>query len=300
MSNDVKRVLWVDDEIDLLESHRIILEGKGFQITPVASGEDALVEVGKHTFDLILLDEMMPGMDGLTTLEEIKKVKPHIPVVMVTKSEEEHLMNQAIGKNIAEYLVKPVNPSQVLAVAKKILDAKRLQGDAVTRDYVQKLNQLRSRLYGPMAPEDWVEVHRQLSQWDVDFDKINDDGLRQSHLSQKREYNIEFYRYIEREYPRWLKSGNGPVLSPAVFKTFVAPHVNDKKTTFFIIVDCMRLDQWMVLEPIIAEYLDISLDYYYSIIPTATPFARNSIFSGMYPDELAKVKPEIWEGGTAD
>jgi CheY-like chemotaxis protein len=300
MTADLKRVLWVDDEIDLLESHRIILEGKGFQITPVSSGEDALVEVLKSTFDLILLDEMMPGMDGLTTLEEIKKIKPYIPVVMVTKSEEEQLMNQAIGKNIAEYLVKPVNPSQVLAVAKKILDAKRLQGDAVTRDYVQKLNQLRARLYGPMAPEDWIEVHRLLSQWDVEFDKINDDGLRQSHLSQKREFNIEFYRYIDREYPRWLKTGKGPILSPQVFKTYVAPHINDKKPTFFIIVDCMRLDQWLMLEPIIAEYLDISLDYYYSILPTATPFARNSIFSGMYPDELAKVKPEIWEGGTAD
>ncbi len=300
MSVDVKRVLWVDDEVDLLESHRIILESKGFKITPVASGEDALVEVTKGTFDLILLDEMMPGMDGLTTLEELKKIKPHIPVVMVTKSEEEHLMNQAIGKNIAEYLVKPVNPSQVLAVAKKILDSRRLQNDAVTREFTQRFNQLRSRLYDPLEPQDWVDIHRQIAQWDVAFDNINDDGLRQSHQSQKREFNVEFYRYIERNYPHWLRTNSGPVLSPNVFKTFVAPQISDKKPTFFIVVDCMRLDQWLVIEPIIAQYLDVSVDYYYSILPTATPFARNALFSGMFPDELARHKPEIWEGGTAD
>lgn len=300
MSADVKRVLWVDDEVDLLEPHRIILEGKGFKITPVASGEDALQEVAKSSFDLILLDEMMPGMDGLTTLEEIKKIKPHIPVVMVTKSEEEHLMNQAIGRNIAEYLVKPVNPSQVLAVAKKILDAKKLQTDAATRGYVQNFNQLRSKLYGPMEPADWVEIHRMLSQWDVEFEKINDDGLKQSHQSQKREFNTEFFRYIDKNYPRWVKTDSGPVMSPHVFKTFVAPLISDKRPTFFIVVDCMRLDQWMVIAPIIAEYLEISLDYYFSVLPTATPFARNAIFSGMFPDDLARRKPEIWEGGTAD
>jgi CheY-like chemotaxis protein len=296
----IKKVLWVDDEIDLLQSHRIILEGKGFQITAVASGEDAVVAVTKESFDLILLDEMMPGMDGLTTLEEIKKIRPHIPVVMVTKSEEEHLMNQAIGKNIADYLTKPVNPSQVLAVAKKILDSRRIQSDFLTRDYIGGFNALRTKLYGPMDPSDWVEIHQYLSHWDVELERMADEGLKQSHLSQKKEFNLEFAKYIEREYPRWLKNQTGPVLSPSLIKTFVAPHINDKKPTFFIVVDCMRLDQWLIVEPIIAEYLDIQTEYYYSILPTSTPFARNAIFSGMFPDELAKHKPEIWAGGTSD
>ncbi len=297
---DTKKVLWIDDEIDLLQSHRIILEGRGFDITPVASGEDALIAVTKQSFDLILLDEMMPGMDGLTTLEEIKKIRPHVPIVMVTKSEEEHLMNQAIGKNIADYLTKPVNPSQVLAVAKKILDSRRIQDDYLTRDYVERFNGLRAKLYGPTTPEDWVEIHRNLARWDVDLERMTDEGLRQSHLSQKREFNLEFAKYIEREYPRWLKNGSGPLLSPSLFKTIVAPHINDNKPTFFIVVDCMRLDQWMIIEPVIAEYLDVKTDYYFSILPTSTPFARNAIFSGMFPDELAKYKPEIWEGGTSD
>jgi CheY-like chemotaxis protein len=300
MAADEKRVLWVDDEIDLLESHRIVLEGKGFKITPVASGEDALVEIEKSTYDLVLLDEMMPGMDGLTTLEEIKRIKPHIPVVMVTKSEEEQLMNQAIGKNIADYIVKPVNPSQVVAVAKKILESRRLQSDSVRTDYVQRFNQLRTKLYGPMEPADWVEIHRLLSQWDIDIDRIDDDGLKESHKSQKKEFNVEFYRYILREYTEWLQNGNGPTLSPQVVKEYVAPLVNEEKPTFFIVIDCMRLDQWMVIEPIIAEYFEIEVDYYFSILPTATPFSRNAIFSGMFPDDLAKHKPEIWEGGTAD
>ncbi|MCK4856949.1 MAG: response regulator, partial [candidate division Zixibacteria bacterium] len=221
MSTDVRKVLWVDDEIDRLQSHIIFLEGKGFKITPVLSGEDALAAVKENTYDLILLDEMMPGMDGLTTLEEIKKLKPHIPVVMVTKSEEEQLMNEAIGKDIADYLVKPVNPTQVLAVAKKILDARKLKGDFFTRDYVQKLNALRGKLYGRMAPADWVEIHALLCQWDLELDKLEDEALTASHHSQKREFNVEFAKYIEREYPQWLEEGNGPILSPDVIKQFV-------------------------------------------------------------------------------
>lgn len=300
MTVEIKRVLWVDDEIDLLEAHRIILETKGFKITPVASGEDALVMISKAGFDMILLDEMMPGMDGLTTLEEIKKIRPHIPVVMVTKSEEEHLMNQAIGKNIADYLVKPINASQVLAVAKKILDSKRIQSDFVTRDYVEKFGSLRAKLYGPMEPSDWVEIHQHLARWDIEFEKGTDEELKRSHLIQKREFNIEFAKYIEREYPRWLKTGGGPTLSPSVFEQYVVPHINDQKPTFFIVVDCMRLDQWLIVEPIIAEYLDVTTEHYFAILPTSTPFARNAIFSGYFPDELAKKKPEIWAGGTSD
>lgn len=297
---DAKRILWVDDEIERLQPHIIFLEGRGFKITGVSSGEDAVVEVEKGNFDLILLDEMMPGMDGLTTLEEIKKLRPHVPVVMVTKSEEEHIMNEAIGKNIADYLVKPVNPTQVLAVAKKNLESRKIQSDFFTRDYVQKFNQLRARLYGPMGPEDWIEIHQSLSQWDLELDKHEDDALRSSHESQKREFNLEFAKYIERQYPTWLHDDSGPVLSPEVIPHFVTPLLAEGKPVFFVLVDGMRLDQWLTVEPLVNEYHEIQRDYYYSILPTSTPFARNSIFSGRYPDDLAKVKPELWAAGTAD
>jgi DNA-binding response OmpR family regulator len=298
---DAKKILWVDDEIDRLQSHIIFLEGRGFEITPASSGEDALVEVEKSNFDLILLDEMMPGMDGLTTLEEIKKRKPHIPVVMVTKSEEERIMNEAIGKNIADYLVKPVNPTQVVAAAKKILESRRLQSDFFMREYVQKINEIRARLYGPMDHEDWVDIHQSLSQWDLELDRHEDEDLKSSHLSQKREFNLEFAKYIEREYTNWLANADSrPILSPEVIPHFVTPHLSDDKPLIFVLVDGMRLDQWLAVEPIIAEYHDITREYYYSILPTSTPFARNSIFSGMFPDKLAKVKPEMWAGGTSD
>ncbi len=297
---DPKRILWVDDEIERLQPHIIFLEARGFEVTSVGSGEDAIVAVEKTSFDLILLDEMMPGMDGLTTLEEIKKLRPHVPVVMVTKSEEEQIMNEAIGKNIADYLVKPVNPTQVLAVAKKNLESRKIQSDFFTRDYVQKFNQLRARLYGPMEPEDWVEIHQSLSQWDLELDKHEDEGLRLSHETQKREFNLEFAKYIEREYPRWLSEESGPIFSPQVIPEFVAPLLGEEKPVFFILVDGMRLDQWLAVEPLVAEYHQVQRDYYYSILPTSTPFARNSIFSGRYPDDLAEVKPEIWAGGTAD
>ncbi len=300
MAAEAKKILWVDDEIDRLQSHIIILQERGFAITPAASGEDALIAVKENNFDLILLDEMMPGMDGLTTLEEIKKIRPHIPIVMVTKSEEEKIMNEAIGKNISDYVVKPVNPTQILAVARKILEAKKIQSDFFTRDYIQKFNQLRARLYGPTDYQDWIEIHTLLSRWDVELDKLTDDDLKASYLSQKKEFNIEFAKFVERAYPDWLHNGSGPTLSPEIMPKYVAPLLNDDKPTFFILVDGMRLDQWYSIEPMLAEWFDVSTDHYYSILPTATPFARNSIFSGLFPDDLAKVKPEIWEGGTSD
>lgn len=300
MSADAKKILWVDDEIDRLQSHIIILQDRGFQITPVASGEDAIEEVKKTAFDLILLDEMMPGMDGLTTLEEIKKIRPHLPVVMVTKSEEEKIMNEAIGKNIADYVVKPVNPTQVVAVAKKILEAKKIQSSVFTRDYVQKFNGLRSRLYGPVSADDWIEIHSTLSRWDVELDKLTDEDLKASHRSQKKEFNIEFAKYVEKVYPDWVHNDTGPILSPQIMNKFVVPLLGGDKPVFFILIDGMRLDQWYTIEPMLAEDFEIATDFYYSILPTATPFARNAIFGGLFADDLNKVKPEIWGGGTAD
>ncbi|HER00391.1 MAG TPA: response regulator [candidate division Zixibacteria bacterium] len=292
---EAKKILWVDDEIEHLKSHILFLEKRGFDVTAVSSGFDAIEEVKKTPFDLIFLDEMMPGMDGLATMEEIKAINPNLPVVMVTKNEEEDLMVQAIGKQITDYLTKPVNPSQVLMVAKRVLESKKIQQNHFTRNYVEQSNKLRMKLYGPMEPEDWIDMHRKLSQWDVEMDRNPDVGFKESQADFRKECNIEFCKYFEKAYPAWLKSKNHPVLSPDVVGEYVLPHLRRKQKVYFIVIDCMRYDQWLTIEPIIADYFQVEKDYYFSILPTATPFARNAIFSGEYPDKVAEILPEMWK-----
>ena len=294
---ETKKILWVDDEIELLKSHIIFLKSKGFEVTPVSSGFDAVQEIKDNHYDMVLLDEMMPGMDGLATMEEIKSINPSIPVVMVTKSEEEDLMVQAIGKQITDYLTKPVNPSQVLLVAKRILESKQIQQDQFTRDYVQESGKLRARLFGPMGPEEWIDIHRQLSQWDVEIDGKPDVGFSQTQADFRKECNVEFCKYIEKAYPRWMKSKDHPILSPQVVEEFVIPHLRRKEQVYFIVIDCMRYDQWLTIESLLAEYFRIEKDYYFSILPTATPFSRNSIFAGIYPDEIDQKFPQIYNAG---
>ncbi len=292
-----RKILWVDDEIEHLKSHIIFLKQRGFEVTPVSSGFDAIEEVKKGGFDLVFLDEMMPGMDGLATMEEIKAVDPNLPVVMVTKNEEEDLMVQAIGKQITDYLTKPVNPSQVLLVAKRVLESKKIQQDHFTRDYVEQSNKLRMRLYGPMEPDEWIDMHRQLSQWDVEMDKNPDVGFKESHADFRKECNVEFCKYFEKAYPAWLRSKERPKLSPDIFSSYVLPHLRQKQRVYFIVIDCMRYDQWLTIEPIIAEYFQVEKDYYFSIVPTATPFSRNSIFAGEFPDKVAEIMPDMWKNG---
>jgi CheY-like chemotaxis protein len=296
--DDSKRILWVDDEIEHLKSHIIFLEERGFKVTAVASGFDAVQEVKRTAFDLVLLDEMMPGMDGLETMEQIKAINPNLPVVMITKSEEENLMNQAIGKQITDYLTKPVNPSQVLMAAKRILESKKIIQNQFTRDYVQQSNQLRNKLYGPMEAEDWIEAHRLLSTWDVEIDKNPDAGLSQMQADFRKECNVEFSKYFEKTYGRWLKSKDHPVLSPQVVGEYVIPHLRKKQKVYFIVIDCMRYDQWLTIEPILAEYFQIEKDQYFSILPTATPFSRNAIFAGEFPDVIAEILPNMWRNGS--
>jgi len=293
----VKRILWVDDEIELLKSHIIFLKEKGFEVTPVASGFDAIQEIKQNSFDMVLLDEMMPGMEGLATMEEIKAINPNLPIVMVTKSEEEDLMVQAIGKQITDYLTKPVNPSQILMVAKRILESKKIQQNQFTMDYVQQSNRLRVDLSGPLDESGWVEIQKKLSQWNVEIDNNPDVGFAQMQTDFRKECNVEFSKYIEKTYPRWMKSKNRPILSPDIVGEYVVPHLRKKIPTYFIIVDCMRYDQWLTIEPLIADYFRIDKDYYFSILPTATPYARNAIFAGMFPDEIDAKFPRIYNKG---
>jgi CheY-like chemotaxis protein len=300
MKDEIKHILWVDDEIDLLKSHIIFLEGKGYRVTEASNGDDAVALVGSKSFDLVLLDEMMPGKDGLTTLEEIKEKNPHLPVIMVTKSEEENLMDQAIGKKIDDYLTKPVNPSQILSAAKKILETRKIRADRLAQDYAQTSAKIRSALFGALGWQDWIDIHRTLSEWDLEIDSFGDSDLRQTHQGQRSECNIEFSKYIESAYLRWLTQKDAPPLSVDVTKKYLFPLLSQKKRTVFVVMDCMRLDQWMTIEPILDDYFHIRRDYYYSILPTATPYSRNAIFSGLFPFDLARKYPELWKAGTRD
>jgi CheY-like chemotaxis protein len=296
-----RRILWVDDEIEVLKPHFIFLEGKGYQVEGVPSGHDAIERVGQENFDLIFLDEMMPGMDGLATLEKIKDIRPNVPVVMVTKSEEESLMEQAIGQKIDDYLVKPINPSQVLSVAKRILEKRKIREDHLSRQYVQDFQRLEMLRFTGLEWTDWTEVHRLLCQWDIEIDQYRGVGLEQTHREHKKNWNMEFSKYIERHYADWVADEqNRPPLSVDIVKRYVFPHLQQKKQVFFLVVDCMRLDQWMALEPLVAEDFTIQRDYYFSILPTATPFSRNALFAGTFPDEVAKLYPDAWNPTSVD
>jgi CheY-like chemotaxis protein len=300
MKEDVKSILWVDDEIDNLKSHIIFLEERGYKVTPATNGDDAIALIGKKNFDLVLLDEMMPGKDGLTTLEEIKEKNPHLPVIMVTKNEEENLMDQAIGEKIDDYLTKPVNPSQVLSAVKKILGKKRIREEHLSKKYAEDFNRVRSTLAGPVSWREWIEIHRLLSEWDLEMEDFKEIGLSETHFTQRRECDLEFGRFVERNYVDWVEKKDSPSLSVDVVPKYLYPLLLEKKPVFFIVVDCMRLDQYLYIEPILNQYFNLQREYYYSILPTATPYSRNALFSGLFPSEVARLYPELWKAGTED
>jgi CheY-like chemotaxis protein len=295
VTGDKKRILWVDDEIDSLKPHIIFLENKGFAVTPAMSGDDAIAAIKKDNFDLVLLDEMMPGKDGLTTLEEIKDARPHLPVVMVTKSEEETLMEEAIGQKIDDYLVKPVIPSQILLVIKRILDSKKIINSSSMRRYITEINRFGQKLNSQMSPEDWYEAARLLAEWDLALDSGNDSGLLETHEGTRKEWNTEFTKFYESHYLGWLKTDKRPTLSPDVTAKYVIPELKVKKKVLYVVVDCMRLDQWMLVEPLLAEFYSVRRNYYYSILPSATPFARNALFAGVFPDEIDRLYPDTYK-----
>ena len=292
-----KKILWVDDEIESLKPHILFLEQKGFAVSTALSGDDAVAAVRNEQLDLVLLDEMMPGKDGLTTLEEIKEIKPHLPVVMVTKSEEESLMDEAIGQKIDDYLTKPVNPSQVLMVAKRILDTRKIITESRMKRYITDINKLNQKLYGAMEPQDWLEAARVLAGWDLEMDDGPDEGLIQTHVGSRRELNIEFTKYLERNYIKWLGSKERPAFSPDVLKKYMIPLLKGGNKVLLIVVDCMRLDQWLTIEPLLSEFYNINRDTYFSLLPSATPFARNALFAGLFPDDISKQYPDIYREG---
>jgi len=294
--DDTKTILWVDDEIDLLSAHIIFLRERGYNIVQSTNGDDAIEIVSKGGIDLVLLDEMMPGRDGLSTLEAIKDLNANLPVIMVTKSEEEHLMNEAIGKKINDYLTKPVNLSQILSAVKRILDRQKLTESTLTREFVSEFARINQRLMGGLDWQEWRDIHITLSEIDIELERFRDFGLKQSHQDLKKQSSAEFARFIIKNYRDWIRNRSlGPPMSVDIIKNHVAPLLKDGIQTFFIVVDCMRLDQWLMIESILAEYYEIKKSYYYSILPTATPFSRNSIFAGEFPSVVAKLYPDLWD-----
>ncbi|MDZ7723987.1 MAG: response regulator [candidate division KSB1 bacterium] len=295
MTKDSKKILWVDDEIDLLRPHVMFLQSKGYDMTTFSNAEDAIDRIKNTSFDLVLLDEMLNGMDGLTALGEIKSIDPSLPVIMVTKNEEETLMEEAIGQKIDDYLTKPVNPSQILLVCKKILDRQKIAGQRISRDYSQEFQQISAQLQSSMDWQDWIDVHIKLCTWDIELDGHPDLGLKQTLYDQKREANAEFGRFVENNYYDWIHNESSPPMSVDVIRNYVLPQVSAGKNTVFMVIDAMRLDQWMTLESLLHPYFRINRDFYYSILPTATPYSRNAIFSGLFPGEMHKELGELWK-----
>ncbi|GAB4290340.1 MAG: response regulator [Ignavibacteriaceae bacterium] len=298
-----KKILWVDDEIELLRSHIIFLSEKGYDVSTVTNGGDAIDSVKENQFDLIFLDEMMAGMGGLETLSRIKEINPNIPVVMITKSEEETLMDEAIGGKISDYLTKPVNPSQVLLVCKKILEGKRISGQYVAKDYLQDFNQIAQALSFDMDYSEWIDTYLKIVNWEIELDQYSEIGLRQTLNDQKKEANKEFSKFIEHNYRNWINSDkpDRPDLTTDILQKYAFDEINNEDVSvFFFVLDCLRMDQWLVMEKLLKDYFNITKDYYYSILPTATAYARNTLFSGLFPAEIEKYYPDLWKSGSDD
>ena len=293
------QILWVDDEIDLLKPHILFLEQKGYNLTSCTNGADAIELVKKSNFDIIFLDENMPGINGLETLSEIKQLQSNLPVVMITKSEEEYIMEEAIGSKIADYLIKPVNPNQILLSLKKNLDHSRLISEKTTSNYQQEFRKISMDLMSVNSHEDWVELYKKLVHWELELENINDSSMLEILESQKSEANNLFYKFIKKNYQEYLTSSNQPTFSHTMFKNYVVPNLSDDQGVLWIVIDNLRYDQYRMLEPLINNYYKKEEEYsYYSILPTATQYARNSIFSGLMPSEIEKKHPKLWKNDT--
>lgn len=291
------KILWADDEIDLLRPHILLLNEKGYHVTTFTNGNDALDAFAKAHFDLVFLDENMPGMSGLETLTAIKNLRSDVPVVLITKSEEENLMEDAIGSKIDDYLIKPVNPKQVLLTIKKIIDNKRLVSERTSTAYQQDFRRLGMTLNDKLSYDEWVDVYKKLVFWELELEKLDDPQMHEILTMQKAEANAQFSKFIESHYLGWVNGKEeAPLLSNELLKKKVFPLINPGTPVFFILIDNLRYDQWKIINPLITEYFRLEEeDTYSSILPTATQYARNSIFSGLMPLEMERKFPDLWQ-----
>ena len=290
-----QRILWADDEIDLLKPHLMFLRNKGYEVVTANNGRDALDLSDSEPFDLIILDENMPGLTGLETLQMIKQRHPETPVIMITKSEEENIMDQAVGSKIADYLIKPVNPNQILIAIKKHLHSERLVSEKATRDYREEFGELSAMINSASTVDDWKELYKRLVYREMEL-ATADTGMLELLENQKREADKEFYKWVKRNYAGWLDDDSdiAPLMSPKVLPRKVFPLLDAGEKVFFILIDNFRLDQWRTIKPILAEHFTFDEELYTTILPTATQYARNAIFSGLMPAQIEHMFPDLW------
>ena len=294
-------ILWVDDEIDLLKPHIIFLEQKNYKVTTCTNGTDAIELISDTNFDIVFLDENMPGLTGLETLLEIKQKSANLPVVMITKSEEEYIMEEAIGSKIADYLIKPVNPNQILLSLKKNLDHSRLISEKTTSNYQQEFRKISMDLAMVNSYEEWIDVYKKLVHWELELENINDSGMLGILESQKDEANSLFFKFIKKNYEGWWHGDDKPTLSNTLFKDYVQPNISKDQGLLWVVIDNLRYDQYRVLEPLLNSfYKKEEENTYFSILPSATQYARNAIFSGLMPSDMEKIYPEYWKNDTED
>ena len=300
--NTQAEILWVDDEIESLKSQILFLKNKGYEVPPLSNGYDALELLKEKNVDVVLLDESMPGLTGLETLAKIKEMRPLLPVVMITKNEAENIMEDALGSQITDYLIKPVNPNQVLLSLKKIMDGKRLISEKTTIAYQQDFRNLFMALSNNPNHEEWKELYKRLVYWELEMGKSDSEEMMEILQTQKAEANREFFKYISKNYANWIKEPkSAPLLSHNLFAQKVAPSLQQGKPTFLVVIDNLRLDHWKAIQPIISESFRISdEDTYYSILPTATQYCRNAIFAGMLPADIEKYFPLEWKNDDED
>jgi CheY-like chemotaxis protein len=294
-------ILWVDDEIDLLKPHIIFLEKKNYSVTTCTNGADAIDLIDDENFDVVFLDENMPGISGLETLTEIKSKNSNLPIIMITKSEEEYIMEDAIGNKIADYLIKPVNPNQILLSLKKNLDHSRLVSEKTTSNYQQDFRKIAMDLSMVNSYEEWTELYQKLVFWEIELENINDQGMIEILESQKQEANSQFFKFIKKNYEDWFHGYEKPTLSHTLFKDYVVPNIDKENGTLLVVIDNLRYDQWRVIEPLISDYYKkVSEKPFFSILPTATQYSRNAIFSGLMPSEMEKMYPNYWKNDTEE
>ena len=291
-------LLWIDDEIDLLQAHILFLSQKGYNVYKAHNGQDAITLVKQQHFDVILLDENMPGMTGLDVLDELKRLQPSLPIIMITKSEEENIMEEAIGAKIADYLIKPVNPNQILLSLKKNLDATKLVTEKTIASYQRSFQELNGLLMQTQSLDDWCELYQKILFWELELDNIDSPELQEIFRYQKTEANLTFSRFIEKNYATLLFEDNERPFSHQAFKQLVAPRL-ESKPTLLLVIDNLRYDQFKSILPIISPHYNlISETEYFSILPTATQYARNAFFSGLLPSEMEAQHPQWWKNDT--
>ncbi|MFI5235537.1 MAG: response regulator [Gemmatimonadales bacterium] len=291
-----KSILWVDDEADSLTSHVLFLEQQGFTVERAAHGDDALVLLQRQAYGVVLLDEQMPGRRGLELFRDIRAIDQSMPVVMVTKSEETETLKDAIGVEISDYLIKPVNPRQILSVVTRLLDGDRIRQQRLARDFATRFRDLEAQRGQRLGWREWMELTAELALWEVRLGEAEERGLQDALRTLQESLRPDFAKYVADRYPAWLRNeADRPPLSVDIGAEFLRPVLEGNGKALLVVLDCLRLDQWEVLQPLIARWFDIETAHYFSILPTATPFARNAIFSGLFPAELATRHPEWWQ-----